>query len=104
MLCLLGFSFLPNDSFERQLLEPQIFVLSYLGWLIWVAITVLWHQPFKTVETLELDIRRLPRLEEIAKPFLRVEDGSSDAEKQPPQNSEADRRDKNHLGEKPDHN
>ena len=71
LLCLIGLGWYGlDDRFESQLLEPQLYVIVYLAWMIWVSATILILQPFKFLEKLEMSTRELPDFEKIVKPYL----------------------------------
>jgi len=71
LLCLLGLGIFSMDSFNTQILEPQIYLMVYISWIIWVAITWQIYKPFQKIETLELKTRNIPDFEERVKPWLK---------------------------------
>lgn len=61
LLCLISLGPL---TLEQQLIEPQIYILAYLVWMIWVAGVVLWLRPYYVVETAETKALELPIFEQ----------------------------------------
>ena len=70
LLCLIGVGFAPTDSLDLQLFEPQVYILIYLVWAIWVAGVWQWYKPFQQIESLELAVYNRLDFEQRAKPWL----------------------------------
>lgn len=61
LLCLMN---LGPMTVEQQIIEPQIYVMVYLAWMVWVAGVVLWLRPYYIVETAETRALGLPIFEQ----------------------------------------
>lgn len=61
LLCLMSLGPL---SVEQQMIEPQLYILGYLGWIVWVASVLLWLRPYYVVETAETQVLGLPVFEQ----------------------------------------
>ena len=51
-------------SLERQMLEPQFYVLGYMAWIVWVASGMLWFRPYYLIESVETRVLGLPVFEQ----------------------------------------
>lgn len=77
LLCLMSLGPL---SVEQQMLEPQLYILAYLAWIVWVATVLLWLRPYYLVETAETKVLGLPVFEQSFKQELKEQASKNGAE------------------------